>query len=260
MRRSVAPLPSGDGDLQGAQGDRSRRANGSLHGPYHPEYDGYPNPKIWRGRLVKQADVALLQYPLEVEMNRTVRENDLSWYEKYTDPDGPAMTWSVFAINWMVLGNYTRAKGLFRRAHANNIKPPFNVWTETTKGGCTPFLTGAGGFLQAVVHGIGGLRVRSDRLSIRAAPPSVAGERVTALVIDAFHWRGARLSVTVTNMTVSVRVCDAKVSAPALGLLAPDGVVHALVVGGPPVVVARDGTSAVVESRSLRQLHRSRFD
>ena len=33
-----------------------------------------------------------------------VRYNDLKLYEERTDPDGPAMTHSMFAIGWLDLG------------------------------------------------------------------------------------------------------------------------------------------------------------
>ena len=37
-------------------------------------------------------------------------------------------------------------------------QPPYYVWRETLHGGCTPFLTGAGGFLQSIVNGVFGTR------------------------------------------------------------------------------------------------------
>ena len=69
-----------------------------MQGGYHPEYKGFPkNPTHPK---VKQAATIMLSYPLGVEMNQTVLANDLSFYDGITDPDGPAMTWAMFAIGW----------------------------------------------------------------------------------------------------------------------------------------------------------------
>jgi hypothetical protein len=49
-------------------------------------------------RGIKQADVVLLNYPLNWNMPADVQENDLVIYENITNPDGPAMTWGMFTI------------------------------------------------------------------------------------------------------------------------------------------------------------------
>lgn len=52
------------------------------------------------------------------------------------------------------------------------ILGPFNVWSEVIAGeeGATNFMTGAGGFLQAIFNGIFGIRLYLTHLEIRAAP------------------------------------------------------------------------------------------
>lgn len=52
---------------------------------------------------MKQADVILLGYPLLLSMPTWLRKNDLDIYEPVTDPDGPAMTWGMFAIGHLEL-------------------------------------------------------------------------------------------------------------------------------------------------------------
>jgi len=112
---------------------------------YHPEYDGYKN-----GTVIKQADVILLGFPLEVSSSTPqVRANDLLYYSKVTDNGGPAMTWAMFAVSYLELGPsfIDLARSNFNRSFAN-AQSPFLVWTETPSGGTPNFLTGAGGFLQ----------------------------------------------------------------------------------------------------------------
>merc|ERR1712129_197026 len=102
-------------------------------------------------------------------MNPTVLKNDLSFYDAVTDPVGPAMTWSSFAIGWFSVGNFSQSREHFRRGYAN-IQQPFNVWTETPTGGAVNFITGAGGFLQSVIFGTSGMRIQRDHLYFEPPP------------------------------------------------------------------------------------------
>ena len=188
LRPRTAPVPAGSG----------------LTGLYHPEYDGYPSLK---GAKVKQADTVMLSFPLGVPMDAAVLANDLRWYDRNTDPDGPAMTWAVFALGWMVAGNHSRAAELFRRGFEPNVKPPFNVWQETVHGGCTPFLTGAGGFLQSVLFGATGMRLNPDNLTFSTVPPpSLFG--ATAISLERLAYRGLRIDQRVTGDHITFSLAD----------------------------------------------------
>jgi len=114
-----------------------------LKGGYHPEYKGFP--KDPSKPSVKQADTIMLSYPLGVAIPAQVLANDLSFYDPITDPNGPAMTWAIFAVGWINAGNFSMAAPHFQRGYAN-VHPPFNVWTESPTGGTVNFITGAGGF------------------------------------------------------------------------------------------------------------------
>ena len=61
----------------------------------HDEYEGFVFDS---DKKVKQADVVLLNYPLNWKMPADVLFSDLLFYEGVTDENGPAMTWSIFAI------------------------------------------------------------------------------------------------------------------------------------------------------------------
>ena len=130
----------------------------------HPEYDGY------NGGQIKQADVVLLGYPLQVSMPADVRENDLAYYIERTDPNGPAMTYGMHTLGWLELGNEEKAAELFARTYAN-MRAPFKVWAETPSGGAVNFITGAGGFLQTVWAGYGGVRINNGGFSAKPVLP-----------------------------------------------------------------------------------------
>ena len=56
-----------------------------------------------------------------------VRRNDLLLYAERGDAGGPAMTWSMFAINWLDLGDLDKAADNFHRAYSLYRRTPFNV-------------------------------------------------------------------------------------------------------------------------------------
>ncbi|KAL8170086.1 UNVERIFIED_CONTAM: hypothetical protein K2H54_063000 [Gekko kuhli] len=113
-----------------------------------------------QGEQVKQADVILLGFPLLYPMDSEVRRNDLEMYEPVTDPTGPAMTWSMFAVGWLELKDPKRAQQLLSKCFSN-ITEPFKIWVENADGsGAVNFLTGMGGFLQAILYGYTGFRCK----------------------------------------------------------------------------------------------------
>ena len=160
---------------------------------YHPEFDGFDIKKPLN--VVKQADVILLNFPLMYPMENDVRENDLLFYENITDLNGPAMTHSMFAIGWLEVGNRVAADKAFKR-NFENIQEPFKVWTEIRNGeGASNFLTGAGGFLQAVIFGYAGIRLRNFSLdfNLNLLPES------TSLLLNGVKYRGNSLTFSVND-------------------------------------------------------------
>jgi trehalose/maltose hydrolase-like predicted phosphorylase len=118
--------------------------------------------EAYNGEGIKQADVNLLSYPLkEVTDPRQIRK-DLEYYETRVPNEGtPAMTQAVFTTLYARLGDGEKAYHWFREAYISNLNPPFRVIAET-KGGTNPyFATGAGGILQSLIMGFGGLDITS---------------------------------------------------------------------------------------------------
>ena len=114
----------------------------------------------YKGEGIKQGDVNLLAYPLKVITDPAQIRKDLEYYETRVPTEGtPAMTQGIFALLYARLGNADKAKLWFKDAYEPNLLPPFRVIAET-KGGTNPyFATGAGGVLQAVLMGFGGLNI-----------------------------------------------------------------------------------------------------
>ncbi|XP_076437374.1 protein-glucosylgalactosylhydroxylysine glucosidase-like [Babylonia areolata] len=167
----------------------------SQSGQYHPEYEGYDDLDT----VVKQADTVMLGYPLGMKMDDQVRRNDLTLYEKRGDPNGPAMTWSMFSVNWLDLGETHPAAVNFNKSYQWYTRKPFNVWTEVKTGmGATNFITGMGGFLQAVLFGYGGFRIELERVTFTPRlPPGTTRFRITGV-----DYLGATFDLLITGDTV----------------------------------------------------------
>jgi len=114
----------------------------------------------YNGEGIKQADVNLLAYPLKTITDPGQIKKDLEYYETRIPNEGtPAMTQAVFALLYSRLGDGTKAYHFFKDAYEPNLNPPFRVIAET-KGGTNPyFATGAGGIVQSLLMGFGGLDI-----------------------------------------------------------------------------------------------------
>ena len=117
------------------------------------EYTGY------NGQIIKQADVNLLAFPLDVITDHDQIKKDLSYYEKVMDPKGPAMGLSVLSVLYNRLGETKKSFKLFKKSYKDNEVPPFGVLAETPGGSNPYFATAAGGMLQAVMTGFAGLTI-----------------------------------------------------------------------------------------------------
>jgi trehalose/maltose hydrolase-like predicted phosphorylase len=114
----------------------------------------------YNGEGIKQADVNLLAYPLKEVSDPAQVRKDLEYYETRVPTEGtPAMTQAIFTLLYARLGEGDKAFHFFKDAYLPNLNPPLRVIAET-KGGTNPyFATGAGGIIQSVLMGFGGLEI-----------------------------------------------------------------------------------------------------
>ncbi len=118
----------------------------------HSEYDG---------EIIKQADVNLLSYPLDIVKGEALLK-DLKYYEAKLAVEGPAMGKSVFAVIYARLGDAENAFRLFKGSYEANKRPPFGALSEAATSNNPYFVTGAGGMLQIVLFGFGGLHFTEE--------------------------------------------------------------------------------------------------
>ncbi|VUC29886.1 unnamed protein product [Clonostachys rosea] len=174
------------------------------------EYDGMDGTVV-----IKQASVALLSYPLGWKINDEQALNDLAFYARVTTPDGPAMTWAIYAIAALHLhpagcAGYT----YLLQASQPYLRDPFQQFSEQrtdawswsdgssswsileeyfgTEGttAAFPFLTGYGGYLQIFTHGFTGMRAETDALVI---DPVMVPQFPEGIKVRGIKYRGAVL-------------------------------------------------------------------
>lgn len=130
---------------------------------------------------------------------RSTKRQDLLKYDRLTRMDGPAMTWAIHTIGFLDLKDTTSAATIFNRSYSLYTREPFKVWTEAmpgVEGAAGNFITGAGGFLQSIINGYGGVRLHFDNLTITNfyVPPES-----TSLDFKGITYLGNRFSMSIVG-------------------------------------------------------------
>ena len=68
------------------------------------------------------------------------------------------------------------------------------VWREYPDGGTVNFLPGMGGFLQSIIYGYGGVRIRPEMLEFHNPMPP---DGLEGLRFHGFHYLGANMTITI---------------------------------------------------------------
>ena len=116
----------------------------------------------YKGEKIKQADVNLLTYPLDIITDKESILKDLAYYEPKLIKDGPAMSKSIFSIIYARMGDSKNAFRLFKESYEPNKRKPFGALSESATSNNPYFVTAAGGMLQAVLFGFGGLHFTEE--------------------------------------------------------------------------------------------------
>lgn len=128
----------------------------------------------YKGEMIKQADANLLAYPLGLITDEYRQRQDLEYYaERIDQKDGPAMSYSVYCVQYARMGDADKAYEMFRRCYEPNLRKPFGVISETPTSNNPYFMTGAGGLLQTVLNGFCGLQITDEGIvQLPSALPS----------------------------------------------------------------------------------------
>ena len=164
----------------------------------HPEYENYT------GAPINQADVALMQYPLQLPLDPSLAKNDLLYYQARSSGPSTAGFYtgdSAYSIAWLQLGNRSAADAQFDLAFEHMDLGHFNVWKEKSFGnfGNLNFITGAGGYLQNYLNGYAGVRYSDAGISLK---PYLPPHGVTSLALRGLFLSGSRVHIEYTSDTL----------------------------------------------------------
>lgn len=216
-------------------------------GGHHDQFTSPSCPDGWGGdhyspsHTVCPEDVNMLVYPLGdlLKISDATARADMELFAPITCRENAGMTTPMHAINWLQLGEQSLAMAEFNRSMHAALYGPFLVRNEVDKHADVPgghfdnthFLTGDGGYLQALMNGFGGLRVTAGGLLLRRPylPDSVG-----RLTLRAIAWRGGghlTLSVAAAEQTVGV------LDGPSLCLVSAAGARQTVESGAAPVAL-----------------------
>jgi len=151
--------------------------------------------------------IALLFLPsLDLAMGEELRRND---YEYGIRPSRVArvaaasMGIAPRSIAAATIGDRADAAAWFATNFTGGtLKPPFNVRTETAGNNVGYFLTGSGGYLQSLIYGFSGLRIREQGLVEAYAPVLPATWK--SLTLRNLTFRGQRLDIRIERDAAGV--------------------------------------------------------
>jgi protein-glucosylgalactosylhydroxylysine glucosidase len=169
-----------------------------LHMPYDSvseffrTYEGAPDSTL--------GDVTpLLAYPLGVPMSERAKRAQLEQAARRLLTEGPGamMGSTLLSVDAAELGDRALIDSLLPHSYQSHLKGPFLMLSETPKNDAVNFVTGAGGFLQQVIYGYTGLRLRDGGLE--PAFPAILPSKISRLVLRNVYSRGKRYDVVVDS-------------------------------------------------------------
>jgi protein-glucosylgalactosylhydroxylysine glucosidase len=162
---------------------------------------------VSRGEDFGGGPLSLLFLPsLDLPGEMTLRRND---YAYAIHPNEPARVGLVSmgiaprTIAAATIGSSAEASAWFASNFTGGtLKAPFNVRTETAANNVGYFMTGSGGYLQSLLYGFSGLRLRDAGLVEAYAPLLPAGW--TSLTLRNVAFRGQRLDIRIVRDAAGV--------------------------------------------------------
>lgn len=138
-------------------------------------------------------------------MATSTRENNLRIYEAVTRDNGPAMTWGMHGVNFLDIGDHAEAERFLNKSYQEYMREPFKVWCEVGPQyvGAINFITGAGGFLQVILNGYGGIRPKLGWLQVNQPQPQPHGDGT--LYIKGLRFMGSKYDVQVDGTTSAIK-------------------------------------------------------
>ena len=144
----------------------------------------------------KQADGELVLYPARLPMDTETAEKTFDLHAPRPIKSGPAMTASMHALIAARLGRGKEAEAYFRDSYRPFVRGAFVLFSEKRSLDRCVFTTGAGGVLQSIVYGFGG--VDFDTWDKTGNTPATLPPSWKSLILRGVQHHGKRYTVTIT--------------------------------------------------------------
>lgn len=130
------------------------------------QYEGY------NGHNTDQTAAEISILPLEYSMPDKVKKSMMDYYIPRLNPDEPVVAFATFGMILSELGIKDKAWEIFKLHYEKGARGPFQTWIESTdRPEWNYFLQSAGSYLQQVVYGFAGIRIRHDGIHFHPALP-----------------------------------------------------------------------------------------
>jgi hypothetical protein len=174
-------------------------------GSHHLAFD--PSVALHGGADFGGGPLSLLFLPsLDLEMNPELRRGDYDYAvhpSSLAHVSGGSMNMVARVTAADEVGNASEAAAWFAgNFTGGTLKPPFNVRTETADNNVGYFLTGSGGYVQSLLYGFTGLRIREQGLVEAYAP--VLPASWNSLTLRNVSFRGQRFDIRLARDSAGV--------------------------------------------------------
>jgi protein-glucosylgalactosylhydroxylysine glucosidase len=174
-------------------------------GAHHLAFD--PRVALHGGSDFGGGPLSLLFLPsLDLEMKPELRRADYDYAIRPTSvarASGGSMNMMARVSAADETGNAPDAAAWFAgNFTGGTLKPPFNVRTESADNNVGYFMTGSGGYVQSLLYGFTGLRIRDAGLVDAYAP--VLPESWKSLTLRNITFRGQRMDIHVARDAAGV--------------------------------------------------------
>lgn len=169
---------------------------------------------------IKQADVVMMTYPLQHEFESAENaQANLDYYAMKQASTGPAMTYPIFSIvSSATLDSGCSEESFLMKSVQPYLRGPFAQFLEQsndnfeTNGGthpAFPFLTAHGGFLQAILHGLLGLRFQYETIDGKISRYLKLKTRTLSMMPNGIyfpeiHYMNQTLTLNLSSTTIAI--------------------------------------------------------
>lgn len=173
----------------------------------HYQFEGFDAEK---DRSLKIPDTIMMNHPLSWNYSMDILRNDLNYYKLLIEKKPSAMVLPWFVIGWKFTNEVQEMTTMFQKSFRDYMIQPFKIWTEYTETseadqevGSTNFLPGMGGFLQSLIYGFAGVKIRPDRLEFyRPIPPPMH----LKMILRNFHYLNNNLTFTIEPTKITIEL------------------------------------------------------